>query len=105
MSDFHCDRRVDVVDIKVATLEERSVSQTQTLARIEKTVDELAKATLQWQKDHSMEQKEWQDKITETLASIKTDVSIRISFVGGIIFVITAIWSAIVAFKDSIFGK
>lgn len=101
--DLHQDRRVDLVTVKVATLEERSVSTAASLARIEKTVEDHVKEQKEWQNTHDEADKERHHESAAILKDIYAEITRYKGIAAGISLVIGFFVTVYVTFKEQIF--
>lgn len=100
--EYHKDRRVDIADVKIATLEERSLATAATQARIEKKLDEHIVAQQIWQEAHGAEEASNWAKIEAALAVITSEVSKNKEFIKRVTLLLGAAWALIVLYKDQL---
>ena len=101
--DFHQDRRVDLVTVKVAALEERSISTAASLARIEKTVEDHVREQKEWQSTHDEQDKERHHESAAILKDIYAEITKYKSIAAGISLAIGFFVTVYVTFKEQIF--
>ena len=100
--EYHKDRRVDIADVKIATLEERSLATAATQARIEKKLDDHIVSQTEWQESHAAEESKNWAKVSEALAVINIHLNKNKVIISTVMSIAGTIWAGIVIFKDDI---